>query len=495
MMEFELKLEIPSDRLQRVEAAVREGKAVRQRLQARYFDTEDGTLARHGLVLRVRKEGRRWLQTAKGPTSNPLERLEHNVSLTAPVGGAMPVADLARHAGTPVGERILQALKLKSGEGFPPLIPLYETDVQRLKRNVELDGSVLEIVLDLGRIVSGPHSMPLCELEVELKQGKPEHAVQLARDWCAKHGLWMSSISKSMKGQRLGSASPFGPAVSATMPEFDRRARGGQITMAVLQSCLTQVVANASEVAGGSLDPDHIHQLRVGIRRLRTAMRELQVLAAGIDLALELPLIDAFRDLGRHRDHSHMLLSQQPQIEAAGGPAVDANCLDADIPDPGAVARVPAFQDALLCLIGFVHGAEQAKGGPDHKTAKKALQARLMKLHSQVVKDGRKFLALDETRQHQVRKRLKRLRYLAEFAAPLFSARKTRAFVASLKPVQDALGLYNDELMALQAYRSFATKTPQAWFGVGWLSARRTPNARVCLHELQAFAKVSPFWA
>ena len=494
MTEFELKLEIPANRLARVEAAVREGKAVRQRLQARYFDTEDGVLARHGIVLRVRKEGRRWVQTAKGPASATLERLEHNVNLVKPAGVAAPVADLARHAGTPVGERIAQALGLASGKPFPALALLYETDVWRLTRNIKVAGSAMEIALDMGRVFSGTRSAPLCELEVEFKQGSPEHAVKLARDWCARHGLWLSAISKSMKGQRLGSGSAFGPAVAATPPEFDRHANSGQIAVAILQSCLAQVLGNASEVAGGSDNPDHIHQLRVGIRRLRTALRELPVLSGGIDPAWEAPLVDAFRTLGQHRDSSHVMLSLQPQIEAAGGPAVDTQHLDADIAEPALAVRSPAFQDAILGIIAFVHGAQSEGGSLAPKAAKKVLRVRLKKLRAQVVKEGRKFVALEEARQHQVRKRLKRLRYLAEFVAPLFSTRKFRKFVAGLKPVQDALGVYNDELTALAAYRALTGKDKQAWFSVGWLTARRQPNALGCQHELEALAHVRPFW-
>ena len=234
MTEFELKLEVPAASLQRVEAALREGHASRQRLQARYFDTEDAALAKHGLILRLRKEGRRWVQTAKGPGSGPLDRLEHNVNIARPAYAAMPVVDLARHADTPVGDLIMHALRLKTGVVFPALVPLYQIDVQRLKRSVEFDGSVLEIALDLGRIVSGPDAVSLCELEVELKHGQQEHAVQLARDWCASHGLWLSVISKSTKGQRLGCGSACGPAVAAAMPQFGRRANGVQISVAVL---------------------------------------------------------------------------------------------------------------------------------------------------------------------------------------------------------------------------------------------------------------------
>ncbi len=494
MTEFELKLEIPSNRLQRVAAAMREGKATRQRLQARYFDTDEGTLAKHGLVVRVRKEGRRWVQTAKGPSDGLLERLEHNVEIAAPAAGEIPAVDLARHVGTPVGRKIFQALKLKTHQTLPILVLLYEVDVQRLKRSVKFADSVVEVALDQGRIVSSSHSLALCELEVELKYGKPEQAVQFARNWCAQYGLWLSSTTKSMKGQRLRSERSFGSAVSATAPEFDRHADGKQIVMAVLRSCLKQVLANASEVAGGSMDPEHIHQLRVGIRRLRTAIRELKPLAEGIEPAWEAPLVDAFRDLGRHRDDSWLALSLQPRIEAAGGPSVDTHRADADIPEPADVVRSPAFQDALLCLIGFVHCAESGNASSTHEIAKKVLRARLKKLRSRIVKDGTKFLSLDEMRQHRVRKRLKRLRYLTEFSAPLFSARRTKAFGSALHPVQDAIGFYNDELVALKAYRRLASEDKQAWFGVGWLSARRIPNSSVCLHELEAFAQVRAFW-
>ena len=493
-MEFELKLEIPAASLPQLEAALREGGASRQRLQAHYFDTEGGALASHGLVLRLRKEGRRWVQTAKGPASGPLYRLEHNVALGRPPGAAMPVADLGRHAGTPVGERIRQALALTPGAALPALIPLYQTDVQRLKRSVVVEGSVLELALDLGRVVCGPQSLPLCELEVELKQGQPKHAVQLARDWCASHGLWLSVISKSMKGQRLGSGSPFGPAVAATRPEFGRRASSAQISEAVLQSCLAQVLANASEVAGGSLEAEPIHQLRVGLRRLRTAMRELQVPVDGLDPAWEAPLVAAFRDLGRHRDQHHVLPELQRQLAAAGGPALAMDSVGLASPDPGAVVRAPRLQDALLGLIGLVHGAAPGKDDAGHKKAKKVLRLRLEKLRAQLSQDGRNFLALDAGQQHRLRKRLKRLRYLSEFAAPLFAAGRLKAFVAGLKPLQDALGQYQDELRALQVLGRLSGAEPMAWFGVGWLTARRAPNARACQQALKAFARLKPFW-
>lgn len=490
MTEFELKLEVPAASLQGVAAHLRSGKVSRQRLRACYYDTQDGALARHGIVVRVRQEGRRWVQTAKAPSTGPLERLEHNVPLAAPRTLTPPLVYLERHAGTPVGERICAALRLKAGAPMPALVPLYETDVQRLKRDLDHDGSTIEIALDRGRIVAGARSVPVCELELELKVGEPAAAVRLAGEWCATHGLWLSTISKSMKGQRLGSGIAVAPAAGATEAKFSRRAEGREVAVAVLQACLQQVLANASEVAGGSNDHEHIHQLRVGIRRLRTAIAELAPLADGIDTAWTPPLVEVFRALGKYRDAGHLADTLQPQIEHAGGPHLDLGA-SADLPVPGTTVRAAAFQNSLLGMIGFVHGEGDGAGAG---RSRKLLRSRLRKLHARVIQDGRKFLALDEAGQHGVRKRLKRLRYLVEFVAPMFSKREVEAFVAVLKPAQDALGLYNDELVALHTWQVLAGKDSKAWFGVGWLSARREPNARACLKALKGFAKARPFW-
>lgn len=492
MTEFELKLEVPSHRLQPLVDALKRGKTNRQRLRATYFDTQDSALAGRGIVVRMRQEGRKWVQTAKAPGSGPLERLEHNAVVAADEAGMTPAVDLARHSGTPVGEAIRRALKPKAGAAFPPLVPRYETDVTRLSLTVLHGESEVEISLDEGRIVAGTQSVPVRELELELKQGRAEDVLQLARQGCGIHGLWLSTISKSMKGQRL--AGTAAPGVRSTLaPDYGRRAGGEALVAAVVAACLGPVVSCASEVAGGSRDAEDIHQLRVGIRRLRTALRELSCLTEGIDPGWEVPLIAVFRALGLHRDRSHLARIVEPQIEGAGGPAIPAPALEADTPDPAAAVRAAAFQDSLLALLAFAY-REAGRDGPDHGRTKKRVRKSLAKLHAQVLRDGSRFASLDEVRQHRVRRRLKRLRYLAEFAAPLFQSRKTRAFADCLKPLQDALGLFNDEMMALRSYRGLASAEPRAWFAAGWLSARREPHALACQQAIRNFARTRPFW-
>jgi triphosphatase len=490
MIEFELKLEVPATRLQALAAAIRQGDARRKRLRATYYDTPGGALAAQGIVVRMRQEGRSWVQTAKAPGNGPLHRLEHNVTVPRGVAGTAPAPDLARHAGTPLGEAIRQALDLQADAAFPPLVALYDTDVTRLAVTVQFAGSDIELALDQGRIVAGARSLPVCELEIELKQGRPEDAVQLARQGCALHGLWLSTLTKSAKGQRLaGSATR---ASHAARIAAGRHASGPELARAVIGACLQQVMEFASEVAGGSEDAEHIHQLRVGIRRLRTALRELAGVTDGIDPGWEAPLVEAFRVLGRHRDRSHLALEVEPLLEAAGGPVVQAAQPDAAEPGPGEAVRAPAFQDSLFALLAFAQGEPAA--APVHGETRNRLRRVLARLQRQVLRDGARFAGLDETRQHRVRKRAKRLRYLAEFAAPLFGSRRTQSFADALKPVQDALGRYNDELMALRAYRALTTGQPLAWFAVGWLSARREGNALACQDAIAQFARARPFW-
>lgn len=492
MIEFELKLEIPASRLQPLMAVIGQGEVVRERLRATYFDTQDGALAARGVVVRMRHEGRRWVQTAKAPGRSLLARLEHNASVAPEPAGMRPVVDLARHSGTPVGEALRRALKLKAGDAFPPLVPLYETDITRLSVSVVHGESQVEIALDEGRIVAGTQSLPVRELELELKHGRPGDVVDLARQGCAIHGLWLSTITKAMKGQRLAGTAAR-PAHGARAPDYRRRAGGDELVSSVVATCLEQVLEFASEVAGGSRDADHIHQVRVGIRRLRTALRELAGLTDGIDPAWEAPLIEVFRALGRHRDQNHLALNVEPMVEGAGGPAVAAAAVAADVPDPGEAVRAPAFQDTLLGLLEF-SCRETANASPSHEETKKLVRKALAKLHAQILRDGCRFASLDEVHQHRVRKRVKRLRYLAEFAAPLFPSRKTKAFGDSLKPLQDALGMYNDDLMALHAYRALARDDPKAWFATGWLSARREPLVLACQCAIQDMARTRPFW-
>lgn len=524
-MEIEFKFCIPADRLKAVEAALKRGAVVRTRLQARYFDTADLRLAADGMVLRLRKEGRRWVQTVKATGDNALHRLEHNVDLGT--AAAVPAIDPQCHQGTPVGDRL--AKLLVDGDGAVPLVERQSTDIVRLTRDVRvtgLGGAVVEMALDVGKVVAHAgtperRESPVCELELELKHGDVHGLVTLARRWSQQHGLWFSTVSKAERGARLLAAQETVEAVKAEAPRFGSAHPDGRaIQQAAVASCLAQMLPNASEIAAGSSDEEQVHQLRIGIRRLRTALRELAALdeASGLfdPAQWEPPLVEAFRALGELRDREQVVKLAQPQLREAGAPDFDplAGNEASNAPSPGDVVRTAAFQNVLVSLIGFT-AAGPAKAAPpgdgeeassastpldadaDADAARRLLRKRLQHLHRQTVRDGERFESLDTESQHRVRKRLKRLRYLAEFVAPLFESGDkggAERYLKALRPAQDALGDFNDEAVALALYREATTRDARAWFAVGWFTARHAAGAKACAKAVAKIDGASRFW-
>ena len=498
MTEFELKFQVDPARRAAVEAAVGRGRSHRSRLRARYYDTADGALASQRIVLRVRKEDGAWIQTAKAPGRSLVERLEHNAELPPAAASATPLPQLGRHQGTPVGERIAEALRQAGHDPSEAieLVPLYATDVWRTTREMRSGDALVELAFDVGSVRAGDRTQPLRELEIELKHGSASSLLELAGRWRARYGLWLDTVSKSQRGERLARGVTHAAPVKASPPRLKRGASGPEVFRVVLDSCLAQILPNASEVAAGSTDPEHVHQLRVGIRRLRTALREMADFAPAIDPAWEPALAEAFGRLGRQRDRDHVVLGLQPRLLAHGAPPVDLSEGSLAIQPAEDVVRDGAFQSVLMRLIAASlpdgGGAAESDRGPG--SARKAIRARLSTLHRQVLKDGKRFESLEPEQQHRVRKRLKRLRYLGEFVAPLFDRRAAERFLAQLEPAQDALGAHNDAAIAMAAFRAHAAHDGAAWFAVGWLAANQPASAKLCRKALVRLADLRAFW-
>ena len=71
MPEQELKLHVPAASRQAVQREIKQREATRIRLHAMYFDTPERELARARIAIRLRLEGRDWVQTLKMPGADP----------------------------------------------------------------------------------------------------------------------------------------------------------------------------------------------------------------------------------------------------------------------------------------------------------------------------------------------------------------------------------------------------------------------------------------
>lgn len=482
MTEIELKFQVPAPRRAAVQRAVATATASRVALRAQYYDTAERQLAHAGLALRVRKEGRRWVQTLKGVGDGIWQRMEHEVVLQVPAS-IVPVADTALHDGTPAGDALRQAL----GQGV--LVPTYATEVVRTKRLVRAKGCLVELAFDQGALKSGDKRWPLCELEFELKGGDPSALAALAAGWVRRFGLTLDVRTKAERGDRLARGVRLGAAVKAQALRLPEGVDSEVALRAVVGNCLAQVLGNASEIAHeDDTAPEHLHQLRVGLRRLRTAVRELGELSAQVGAGWADALAQLFGRLGSARDRDALAQTLLPALQQAGASGLELPQIEAE-PAAQLALRDPATTQLWLELVAFAAGT-----GESGEPFAPLLQKRLTRLFRQVRRDASQFDVLEDEARHRLRKRVKRLRYMSDFAASMYRPNRVKAFQKRLAPAQEALGDFNDVCVARTLFEPEGLEDSLAMFALGWLAHERDDCIARSVSALAALRKAKPFW-
>lgn len=525
MKEVELKFQVPPSARKAVDNAVAGPQAARRiHLQAAYFDTPAGALAAAGLALRLRKEGRAWVQTLKGllPEGGGMIRAEHNV-LRAETGATVPAIDPQLHADTAVGAALSNVLAEADGA----LALVISTDIWRRARTVRVAGGVVELAFDVGRIAScatvPPRELPVCELEIELKRGHPQAVVRTAQRWVVRHGLWLDTRSKAELGHLLSRNDAMAEARRAGGVALSKSMTPAAALEAVLRSCLQQISVNASQIASGRHAPEHTHQLRVGLRRLRTALRFFD--GARLGEAIDAPVreqlasdaAELFRQLGQARDRAAVagpLAIELARALAAVGQSGEPPRLLAsgDEIDPTVWVRQATAQRLMLNLISRVHGAPPKAPAVSNGTSaspqgahvleaaapaqplRSRLARRLDRWHRRVLLDVQAFDTLDDDGRHRLRKGIKRLRYATEFAASLFDERAVRGYLKALRALQERLGTVNDVAVGIALYSAAASTDARALFALGWLASQRERALVACRPDLRRFTGSKRFW-
>jgi len=366
MSEQELKLHVPAAARPAIERELKKQRDVSQvRLHALYFDTADRELARARIALRLRQEGRDWIQTLKAPGADAITRKEVNHARPG------PVLDLSVYAGTEF-EAALSQIK---GE----LTLRYETDVVRTLRKIRTRQGVVELAYDIGMLRAGALELPISEVEFELVSGQVAALFTLGRTWLQRHGLVLDARSKSERGDALATlAHVLAPADPTALPDADERARAiaqfwaprgadgitlkpemtpGQALSAVTAECLDQIIRNTAVMAEvdtlGVYDAgqaEHVHQLRVGVRRLRSAWRLFEGLATLPSDVLQEDIKVHFSAFGANRDQDVQDETIAPVLREAGMPDF-AMPGSPPAEDARTLAQGRAFQGWLLEML------------------------------------------------------------------------------------------------------------------------------------------------
>ncbi|MGH7050129.1 MAG: CHAD domain-containing protein [Acetobacteraceae bacterium] len=474
-------------------------------LKAIYYDTETGGLERAGVAFRVRKVGRRLVATVKragAPGGSPAARDEWE----------MPVASMAPDPGPllPLLPADLQALL-----GAAPLQPVFTTTVRRTTRRLKLADAELEMAFDQGRIEAGGRSLPISEIELELKRGSIAVLFDFARELAETAPLRLSLQSKAERGFALAHDQP--PPASRAAPA--RLEAGGSLDdalAAILRSIFGHLLAN-QEAAEDGRDPEGVHQVRVALRRLRASLALVGRIAPS-------PTLDSLRAdarwlasaLGPARNWDLFTLELLPAIGHAlptlPGFAelarAAADCRAAGLAaarEALAAPRAGAFEIALGAWIERRGWRTEAPAQSLEALAAPALgfaAPLLQRRYRKVLKRGRHFAQLSPEARHSLRLAVKKLRYGVDFFLPLgVGTKSSRRFARRLGKLQELLGAFNDMTTTPERTAEFAVRTLSPSAGealgavIGWQVRGLVHLETDLLAAWRRFRRAEPFWS
>lgn len=491
--ETELKLALAPGEGARVAAvALLAGvEPVQERLTAFYFDTPSRELARHGLALRLRREGRHWRAALKA-SGTSAGGLHQRPEWEYPMPGA--ILDLSRFANTPLAT-------IPDAQGLDRrLVAVLVTEFRRTRWRLDpAPGSRLEVALDEGRIVARGREIPLEEIEIEVLEGPAVAAFDVAETLGTTVALRPEPASKHARGLLLASRTRAQP-VHARPVSLEDAPDPREAARRIVRECLAQAQANEAGVLG-SADLEFVHQLRVALRRLRSALRLFREALAPGELAVFADdLRWAAAALGRCRDWDVFVSETLPAlIHAFGDPATGQAILRrarAHQREARRAARETILSSrygiAMLRVARWVSApAEPAEG---LASLKDFASAQLRRGSKRVAAPSMAFAALDAAGRHRLRILVKRQRYAVEFLGSLFRAQLVKRHVRALAHAQDALGLANDCANALAHVRELAPATAFAEFARGWFAAREATGIEAAARALDAVSEERRFW-
>ncbi len=519
--EIELKLTLDAadarrlGRLDPVRARV-VGRPRTRRLVSTYFDTPDQRLRAAGLAIRVRRVGRLRLLCVKGQQTSlggVLVRREWEGRTTSDVPSILEIADPE-----------LRLAVERAARG--PLSPLFTTVMSRTSRELDLGEAKVVMDVDTGVVVTGAADAAagengraetaVCELELELREGDPATLFDFARELATVVDLRLSTDTKAARGFRLLEGGLPTPVKAAPLD----LARGDSVEDAlarVVQTCLDQALANQLPVLLND-DPEGVHQMRVGLRRLRSA---LTLFRSVIPDEQRARLADEVRrlttELGRSRDADVQAAEIVGPVAARmeGDEAfVHLAALLRDEREAGrAAARsavaAPPFTALVLDLSAWMARREWRAQPVSEASAQlfrpitELACALLARRHRKVVRRARRFSDLPIAARHELRKDVKKLRYACEFFRSLYPRRKLQAYVKRLSSLQDALGYLNDVAVA-EEYVAHLVAVAEREGGhdlqyaagvvLGWHAHALAVEEPRIERRVAAFLRACPFW-
>ncbi|WP_193180796.1 CYTH and CHAD domain-containing protein [Nisaea sediminum] len=511
-MEAELRLAVPEkwqSKLKRLPLLVGAGteRARTTPLKATYFDTPDGALAAAEMNLRIREIGQRRVQTLKvgsGWQAGLTERIE----IEGWVRDAEPVLELIH---------LPEIREFLTRDGiWDRLQPRFVTEFRRTSREVRFEGgfgsALVSVDLDHGAIRSGSRSMPISELELELKDGDSAALFELALAIHREVPLRLEYRGKALRAEQL-SAPPEPSPVKGERPVLAGGSRINESAVEILKASQAQVAANEAAILETN-DPEGPHQMRVALRRMRASLGMFRAFGdPGLTEHVRAEAKWLASALGEAREWDVYIEDLHMPVEKALGAGIPAlkelrglaeARQEMGYRDARAAVASPRFTTLQLNLGLLIETLSASGGRFDHLARSEEFAAsRLEKRFRKVRKMGRHALQGPSEAMHELRLEMKKMRYAAEFFNSLFEAKKAKAFTKAAARLQNLLGYANDFAVSAEQLSALLDSGGEsagqdlakaAGVVIGWHGAEMVQANREIEHAWTRFLDAGRFW-
>lgn len=410
------------------------------RLLNTYYDTPKLDLHDRRIAVRFRNKREQWLLTVKSaePASGGLAmRSEWECE-------AVPGQFDFSHVDNPELADFLD-------QASPSLEPVFTTDFRRQTWQVPFGESLIEFAVDRGKIVSRNQNTPICEIELELLSGRVEDIFGLTRRLQDDLHLCPAIASKAERGYKLYTKAPL-QAFRAKPAAIHAGMQPVEAFHSIALGCLEHFQRNEKGLLDGS-DPEFVHQARVALRRLRSAIKLFApVLPAEFVNAYGKTWQTLASALGDARNWDVFLTETLPPIQTAFPADRDVRRLRTAAKRRAKEARrtitkLLATKEYPRLLIEFTSAIYALSD-----TLPTSLEEFAKKRIANHTKRARKFALrhaeLDAEERHKMRICFKKLRYSLEFFAPLLPRKRRSQYLWALAALQDELGQINDHITA-----------------------------------------------
>jgi CHAD domain-containing protein len=481
-MELELRLD-PDDapRLRRLKllAPLRSGKSRSRAVKIVWHDSAERALAEQGLALAERRT--EWRLELLRPNSHPW-----------PPGARAPVLARARTAP-------------ELGHALPvSLFPMAALEGRESAVNLVTQQGPISMTLLTGDVRSVVGQQPVNRLWLEGGTAPVQAlALALTSDLC----IAVPPISLAAEAFAVATGVT-GPPRREGAPELPDGLSIAEAFAHAVGHLSDIIIALAPDAAASRLGPEPVHQMRVAVRRLRSAIKVFRRALASSEIAdADHGLKVLAAKLAPTRDWDVFVTETAVPVRKAFSPERHLERLlsaaerrrracHQDLQQYLASAVFRRLGIELACLASQPVSTLPVEAEEPAMSLRDFAAQMLGKRHGRLAQIDDRLSTLEPAELHTIRLQCKRLRYTAEIFAPMYPGKAAHRFLRRLSRLQDCLGTLNDSAVAQHLLGELPGGSHAFATGLvlGFVGARSQKTRGRIDHAWERFHRLEPFW-